>query len=145
MVLDLNRETQVWQRVGAAPNPGQSPQELRVLLQNASERAALFRGLTAQTSRGREQVRKLRELEQDNIACLKGMLAFSGHNANISSTPLPPAPIRQTLIRGYYLAKKAVAEYTARSVDPEFGMVYQEMAGREAKICVLLTQLLGEI
>ena len=144
MELDRNRETQVWQRVGAAPMPGQSLQELRILLQNAAERATLFRGLTAQTSKGREQIRQLRELEQDNIACLKGMLVFSGNEAGFPARNLPSSPLRQSLVRGFYLAKKAVTEYTARSVDPEFGMVYQEMAAREARICCLITQLLGE-
>lgn len=143
--MESNRETQVWQRVGAPPNQSQSPQELRILLQNAWERASLFRSLSGQTSRSREHIKQLQELELGNIACLKGMLAFSGHDIKISARNLPPAPARQSLIRGYYLAKKAAAEYTARSVDPEFGMVYQEMAGREAKICALVTQLLGEI
>ena len=135
--METNRETQVWQRVGAPPNSGQSPQELRILLQNAGERVSLFRSLSGQTSRSRE-------LELGNIACLKGMLAFSGQDTKVPVRNLPPAPARQSLIRGYYLAKKAAAEYTARSVDPEFGIVYQQMAGREAIICALVTQLLGE-
>lgn len=142
--METNRETQVWQRVGAPPNSGQSPQELRILLQNAGERGSLFRSLSGQTSRSREQIKQLQELELGNIACLKGMLAFSGQDTKIPVRNLPPAPARQSLIRGYYLAKKAAAEYTARSVDPEFGIVYQQMAGREAIICALVTQLLGE-
>lgn len=142
--METNRETQVWQRVGAPPNSGQSPQELRILLQNAGERVSLFRSLSGQTSRSREQIKQLQELELGNIACLKGMLAFSGQDTKIPVRSLPPAPARQSLIRGYYLAKKAAAEYTARSVDPEFGIVYQQMAGREAIICALVTQLLGE-
>ena len=140
--METNRETQVWQRVGAPPNSGQSPQELRILLQNAGERGSLFRSLSGQTSRSREQIKQLQELELGNIACLKGMLAFSGQDTKIPVRN--PAPARQSLIRGYYLAKKAAAEYTARSVDPEFGIVYQQMAGREAIICALVTQLLGE-
>ena len=142
--METNRETQVWQRVGAPPNSGQSPQELRILLQNAGERVSLFRSLSGQTSRSREQIKQLQELELGNIACLKGMLAFYGQDTKIPVRSLPPAPARQSLIRGYYLAKKAAAEYTARSVDPEFGIVYQQMAGREAIICALVTQLLGE-
>ena len=142
--METNRETQVWQRVGAPPNSGQSPQELRILLQNAGERVSLFRSLSGQTSRSREQIKQLQELELGNIACLKGILAFSGQDSKIPVRNLPPAPARQSLIRGYYLAKKAAAEYTARSVDPEFGIVYQQMAGREAIICALVTQLLGE-
>ena len=142
--METNRETQVWQRVGAPPNSGQSPQELRILLQNAGERVSLFRSLSGQTFRSREQIKQLQELELGNIACLKGMLAFSGQDTKIPVRSLPPAPARQSLIRGYYLAKKAAAEYTARSVDPEFGIVYQQMAGREAIICALVTQLLGE-
>lgn len=142
--METNRETQVWQRVGAPPNSGQSPQELRILLQNAGERVSLFRSLSGQTSRSREQIKQLQELELGNIACLKGMLAFSDQDTKIPVRNLPPAPARQSLIRGYYLAKKAAAEYTARSVDPEFGIVYQQMAGREAIICALVTQLLGE-
>lgn len=142
--MDKNQETKVWQRV-AAPLPlGQSQQELKILLQGAAERASLYQNLMGQLPRNREQGKLLRELENANLACLKGMLVFSGHAVPAPLRTSSPGPLRQNLVRGYYLAKKAAAEYTARSVDPEFGVVYQEMASREIKICCLLTQLLGE-
>ncbi len=143
--MEAKRESDVWQRVAAPPSLGGSREDLGNLLQSAGERAVLFHTLAGSTPKAKEQIRQLRELEQANIACLRGMLAFSNREFRIPSRKAPPGPLRQNLIRGYYLAKKAAAEYTARSVDPEFGVVYQEMAGREGKICAIVTQLLGEI
>lgn len=144
MDLDLNRETQVWQRVASPPSHGQSREELNILLMAASERATLFRELAGQNPKAREKGKLLRELEQVNIACIRGMLAFAGWDTGIPQRKISQGNYRQNLIRGYYLAKKAAAEYTARSVDPEFGIVYQEMAQRECRICSLVIQMLGE-
>lgn len=143
--MDKVREQQVWNRVTAPISGGQSREELRILLMNAREQLDLVQGLVGNISRGREILKQVQQLEQANFSGLKGMLVFAGQEAGISPRKVPPAPAKQSLIRGYYLAKKAAAEYTARSVDPEFGVVYQEMATREIQICNLIIRLLGEL
>ena len=39
----------------------------------------------------------------------------------------------------------SMAEYTARSADPEYGAVYQKMAQREGEHCCLIAQILGNL
>ncbi len=143
--MDVTRQQNVWNRVNAPISGGQSREELRILLMNAGELLRLIEGIQSRSSRGREKCRQIQQWEQANVDCLKGMLVFSGQDSAIPLRSPSPAPAKQSLVRGYYLAKKGAAEYTARSVDPEFGVVYQEMAQREMKVCNILTQLLGEL
>ena len=143
--MEKVREQGVWNRVAAPPVGRQSREELRILLLGASGLLGLLRMLSGKMPKAREKLRQMQDWEQANTASLKGMLVFSGQEVNIPTGSPSPAPIKQSLIRVYYLAKKAAAEYTARSVDPEFGVVYQEMAGREMKICNGVVQLMGEL
>ena len=145
MAVDMAREQKVWNRVTAPISGGQSREELRILLINAGELMDLIHDLAGKVSRGRELIKQIQQQEQANLRSLKGMLVFAGQEVNFSSRKATPAPVKQSLIRGYYLAKKAAVEYTARSVDPEFGVVYQEMAAREIQICNLIIRLLGEL
>ena len=144
MPMDNVREQQVWSRVTAPISGGQSREELRILLLNAREQLELTEGLGKNGFRGRDLLRQIQQLAQANYSVLRGMLVFAGQEAGTLPSRTPSAPMKQRLIRGYYLAKKAAAEYTARSVDPEFGVVYQEMAAREIRICNLIVRLLGE-
>lgn len=145
MAVDMAREQRVWNRVTAPISGGQSREELRILLMNAGELMDLIQNLTGKVSRGRDLIKQILQQEQANLRSLKGMLIFAGQEITFSARKATPAPVKQALIRGYYLAKKAAAEYTARSVDPEFGVVYQEMAAREIQICNLIIRLLGEL
>ncbi len=145
MGLDVTRQQNVWNRVTAPISGGQSREELRILLMNAGELLRLIQGLPSKSSRSREKCRQIQQWEQANVDCLKGMLVFSGQDGAIPLRTPSPAPTKQSLVRVYYLAKKGGAEYTARSVDPEFGVVYQEMAQREMKICNFIVQLMGEL
>lgn len=143
--MDNVRQQQVWNRVTEPISGGQSREELRILLMNAREQLDLAEGLMRNGGRGREIIKQIQLLEQANFSALKGMLVFAGQQAGLPPRPIPSIPAKQSLIRGYYLAKKAAAEYTARSVDPEFGVVYRQMADREIQICNLITRLLGEL
>lgn len=143
--MDVTRQQAVWNRVTAPISGGQSREELRILLMNAGELLRLIQGLPSKAARSREKCRQIQQWEQANVDCLKGMLVFSGQDGAIPLRTPSPAPAKQSLVRGYYLAKKGAAEYTARSVDPEFGVVYQEMAQREMKICNFIVQLMGEL
>ena len=135
----MNRdvEQQVWQRVLGQPEPPRG--SLRPMELEAMEAAAVYRKLSGQFSgKGREQLRHLYDMQMEMLACLRGIGRLSGcgggKNAQIA---LPEEPAAKALER------RAVTEYTARTVDGDFGIVFQHLADLSREECVLLSRLLG--
>ena len=125
----MNRdvEQQVWQRVlGQSEPPRRS---LRPMELEAMEAAAVYRKLAGQFSgRGREQLRHLHDMQMEILACLRGIGRLSGSG-------------------GRKTAQIAVPEEPAakvRTVDGDFGVVFQHLADLSREECVLLARLLGE-
>ena len=93
----------------------------------AMEAAAVYRKLAGQFSgRGREQLRHLHDMQMEILACL------------------PEEPAAKALEKRYHCARRAVTEYTVRTVDGDFGIVFQHLADLSREECVLLARLLGE-
>ena len=143
---DRDPEQQVWQRVRA--NREQGPKnDLRQLQREAMELAAVYRNLAAKlTGKQREQVRLLQAGEQANAAALAGIgkLSRLGSEQLKLWQPGKEAP-EKTLERCYHRTRRCMAEYMARSAEPEFGVVFDRMAKRSAEHCALIARLLGEI
>ena len=142
----MNRdvEQQVWQRVLGQQEPPRG--SLRPMELEAMEAAAVYRKLAGQFSgKGREQLRHLYDMQMEMLACLRGIGRLSGcrggKNAQIA---LPEEPAAKALERRYHCARRAVTEYTARTVDGDFGIVFQHLADLSREECVLLARLLGE-
>ncbi len=141
--FDSGKEQQVWQRVIAPAMPERG--DLRTLILSAQESAAAYKALTGLlTGSARERARRLWEQEQESVACLRGLQRLAGGPAaKARALPGPQGPAAKLLERGYHRARRAMTEYTARSTDPEFGVVFQELAHRAQENCIILAALLG--
>jgi len=139
-------EQQVWQRVRASRE--EMPQnDLRQLQREALELAAAYRTLASRlTGRQREQMQKLYRGEQANAAALAGIGFLSRQPEEQLKFWQPekeePGKI---LVRCYYRTRRCMTEYLARSAQTEFGVVFEQLARREAAHCVLLAEVLGEL
>ena len=144
--FDPSVEQQVWQRVLAQPEQPQRD-DLRGLQLSAAELAAAYRHLAnTLTGRDREQAKRLYEGERANIACLRGMRVLSGA-AGVKPKTMNASkePAGKLLEKCYHRTRRAMAEYTARSVDGEFGEAFRKMARREGEHCAMIAELLGNI
>ena len=145
--FDGNMEQRVWQRVrgGSAEQPERM--DLRALMLSAMENAAAYRQLSGMlTGRLRERAKGLLEGEQANIACLKGIhLLSTGAAMKPKAMNLPSAPAGKLLEKCFHRSRRAMVEYTSRTVDGEFGAVFQKMADREREHGAVIAELLGEL
>ena len=141
--FDPKVERQVWQRVRSQPEPPRG--DLRALLLAAMEAAAIYRKLIGSTSgKKRETLHRLYEGQMETAACLRGIGRLSGAaDTKAVNVPAPGDPAGKALEKQYHTARRTMAEYTARTVDGEFGAVYQHLADIQREQCVLLTRLLG--
>lgn len=142
----MNRdvEQQVWQRVLGQQEPPRS--SLRPVELETMEAAAVYRKLAGQFSgRGREQLRHLHDMQMEILACLRGIGRLSGSGGRkTAQIAVPEEPAAKALERRYHCARRAVTEYTVRTVDGDFGIVFQHLADLSREECVLLARLLGE-
>ena len=138
-------ERQVWQRVFAQPQTKPEGDDLRMLVLSSLEAAGAYRYLAGiLTGRSRELARRLWEEEQETTACLRGLHRLSGGGKErpkgISAMQDRPDKV---LEKCYHRARRTVTEYTARTVDSEFGSVFRRLAAREEEHCARIAQLLG--
>lgn len=143
--LDPNQELQVWQRVMGGPQPGN--EDIRPLLLTAWESAAVYRHLTGLLpGKQRERVRMLQEKAMGAVEALKGIQAMSAHPAGkLQPPPIPKEPARRLLEKSFHRSRWLMTEYTARTPEPEFGVVYQGLADREREAGLVLAQLIGSM
>ena len=141
----MNRdvERQVWQRVlgqSEAPQGSLRPMELE-----AMEAAAVYRRLAGQSSgQRREQLRHLHDMQAEILACLRGIGRLSGcRRGKPAQAAVPEEPAAKALEKRYHCARRAVTEYTARTVDGDFGVVFQHLADLSREECAALARLLG--
>lgn len=139
------QEQEVWQRVFAPPR-NSAGEDLRRLQLEAMELAAAYRHLSGtMAGRSREKVRGLYRGAKDNVACLQGLGRLSGAGSGKTKTmPVPNMAAEKLLELCYHKTRRTMTEYTARSMEPEFGEVFRKMAQREGEHCVVLAELLGE-
>ena len=146
---DGSVEQQVWQRVRGQQPPEQevSGMDVRNLTLQAMEAAAEYRYLAGTlTGASREQARRLWERQQESVFSLLGIARLTGspgeRGKTLETAKEPPDKI---LIRAYHRARKTVTEYTARSLDPQTGLVYRSLSEREQEQCAAIARLLGRI
>ena len=126
----MNRdvEQQAWQRVLGQSEPPRG--SLRPMELEAMEAAAVYRKLAGQFSgRGREQLRHLHDMQMEMLACLRGIGRLSGGGGGkTAQIAVPEEPAAKALEKRYHCARRAVTEYTVRTVDGDFGIVFQHLA-----------------
>ena len=142
--MEQEREAKVWQRV-AGQQETRTDLGIRGLIRESGELAAIYRRMGEKlTGQEKQLARKLYEMEQSNKACLRGIALLSGIGAD-SKKPWVPGKGdgKGQLMRCYHRTQHCQAEYMARSLDPEYGCVYRELALRQERQCALLAELLG--
>lgn len=141
--FDPNRELQVWQRVSGGCEP--VGQDLRPLLLMAWESAAVYRHLLPMlTGKQRVRMKDLHERALQSVDMLKGIQRMSGSpEGKLSDLPIPREPARRLLEKSFYRSRNLVLEYTARSLETEYAMVYQTLAERERQTAAAISALIG--
>jgi len=139
-------EQQVWQRVRSARE--EAPRnELRQLQREAMELAAIYRSLSAQMAgKPQERVKQLYAGEKANAAALVGIGKLSRQGGeNLKLWQPGNEELFRLLERCYHRTRKCMTEYLARSVDGEFGVVFEKMAKREGEHCAVIAEVLGSL
>jgi len=137
------RERLVWQRVWNGPQP--ETRDIRPLLLTAAESVAVYSHLVqVLAGRQREAMTRLRDMARRSVNALKGIQSMSGHPAgNLRTPPVPKELPRQLLEKSFHRVQRQMTEFTARTLDPEFGVVYQGLTDREREAAMVLAELIG--
>lgn len=137
------QEQKIWQRVAGGMR--QENSDIRPLLLAAAEGVAAYRQLSGLlTGRSRERMRGLLATAQRSLEALKGIQTMSGHPAGaLRTVPVPKESPRRLLERSFHRSLRQMTEYTARALDPEYGVVYQMLADREREAAAVLAELIG--
>ena len=143
--FDPNRELQIWQRVTEGFRPGDS--DIRPLLLMAWESASVYRHLLGLLSgKQRERMKNLQEQAMRSVDSLKGIQSMYGQSAgNLRAQPVPKESARRMLEKSFHRCGRLMTEYTARALDPEYGVVYQGLADREREAGMILAELIGSM
>ena len=142
--MEENAEAKVWQRVMSQPR--QAPLGDPAAMHRESAALAGVYRWAAERLTGRKKLlaRQLLEAERSIGASLRGIGRLSGQSVEKVSVWEPGNKGGKGLLEGCYQRERhCQAEYTARSLDPQFGDVYRLLAEQAGKQCALLTQLLG--
>ncbi len=145
--IDKAKAARVWQRVQgeAAKNPTHG---LQGLIAEEWADAAIYLSLSRRVQGNAANIlRRIGQEEQTHMACLKGIYALQGIGR--PDVPAPPpvdkAPVSVMLRRCYGREMRCLAQYEARSNDPEYGQIYARMAQQEREHCRLVLELLGSL
>ena len=140
--MDKSRE--VWQRVlqsqPAVPRDG-----LRGLRRESAALTGAYRQLMSSlTGKAGEKAGQLYREEAVISGCLRGLEVLRGEDAGKLKYPQPAKEPTLRLLRScYHRTRNCMAEYTARTVDPETGAVFRELAERAQRQCALIAELMG--
>ena len=142
--FDRKREQQVWQRVNS-PLPAPPREGLRVLRRESLILAGIYRQLMSSlTGKTAEKAAQLYREETATAAVLRGLELLRGED-NGKSRPLPPPrePTMRLLHHCYRRTRNCQAEYTARSLEADFGGVFRVLADRAEQQCARIAELMG--
>ena len=144
---DAAKATRVWQRVQASQSPQPEVDGLPALIAEELEDSATYAQLARQIGGKDGQIlRKLAEAEHSHATCLKGIYnLMTGEPIAPKIPPLRQEPADRTLRRCYGREMRCLAQYEARSADPEYGPVFARLAAREREHCMAVLELLGRM
>ena len=143
-IFDPAAATRVWQRVQPTQPEAAG---LPALIAGELEDSATYQHLAKHIG-GKEgqTLHRLAETEQSHAACLKGIYTLmTGEPINPRIPPLRSEPVERTLRRCYGREMRCLAQYEARSSDPEYGPVFARLAAKEREHCMAVLELIGRI
>lgn len=142
---DPEKAARVWQRVRGEDTPAPNHQGLLALIAEEWTDATTYL-ILSRRFQGKQSLllRRMFEEEQAHAACLKGIYTLiTGQRPITKSAPLPQEGTEAILRRCYGREMRCLAEYEARSADPEYGQVYARLATQERDHCRQILELLG--
>ncbi len=144
---DPKMAARVWQRVQKAPDPAPDAAQLLTLIAQEWTDAATYLSLSRRTQgRPSAQLHRLYEEEQAHMACLKGIYTLiTGSRPTVHSVKPTGEPIDLILRRCYGREMQCLAQYEARSADPEYGPIFARLAAQEREHCRLVLEILGSL
>ena len=143
--IDPQKASRVWQRVQSVNQP--SDRELLTMIAREWTDGATYLQLSRQFQ-GKEsaKLRRLYEEELAHTACLKGMYTLiTGTQPNVKTLPLAGQDQEALLRRLYGRQMQSLAEYEARSSDPEYGPVFSRLADQERDHCRAILDVIGNL
>ena len=140
----MDKSRDVWQRV-LNPQPAVLKDGLRGLRRESAAPAAPYHQLSGSlTGKTGETAAQLYREETAVSACLRGLEVLRGEDTGKLHYPQPGKEPPLRLLRGcYHRTRNCMAEYTARTVDPETGAVFRALADRAQSQCALIAELIG--
>ncbi len=145
--IDPAKAARVWQRVqGSAPVEAKE-QGLQELIVHEWTDAATYL-LLSRRFQGKNStiLRKMFQDEQAHTACLKGIYTLiTGNHPVLKALPPKQEDTELILRRCYGREMQCLAQYEARSNDPEYGQVFTRLAQQEREHCRLILELLGNL
>jgi len=144
---DPKMAARVWQRVQKAPDPAPNPDQLLTLIAQEWTDAATYLSLSRRTQgKSSNLLYQLYQEEQAHVACLKGIyMLLTGNRPNVHSTPPERESLDRMLRRCYGREMQSLAQYEARSADPEYGQIFTRLAAQEREHCRMLLEILGSL
>ena len=145
--IDPKKAAQVWQRV-QSQNPTVPDQAtLLTLIVQEQEDAAAYLHLSRQfEGKDAATLRQIAYQEQSHAACLRGIYALqTGKKPELHTPPVPRENRKVLLRRCYSREMQSLAQYKARSNDPEYGHIFTRLAFQEQEHCHTLLLLLDKI
>ena len=141
MKIDPKLQAQVWQRVqGEQPRP--SDQQMALL---EAETAAQLQALMAYYPGKRQILQKMLTQCQDHLACLRGVEYLRRGLGQEMPAVKPRLKDEAAVVRKCYVNCLNLANlYEQNRSDPEYGLVYGEMARVKGQQCMQLLMLLGQ-
>jgi hypothetical protein len=144
--MEQNREQQVWQRVLREPEPPRAPDLQGLILESTSLAGIYRRAAEKLTGREKQLARQMLELEQGNLARLRGIGVLAGQSREVLKQWEPVSVFGPPLLmKCYHRGLRCRAEYAARCLDPEYGEIYRELADRQGRQCGMIAELLGRM
>ena len=146
---DPQKAARVWQRVQGNARPPLQPDnsDLLSLIEEEWKDAGVYLYLSRQYQGNHSNaLRKMHEQEQSHVACLKGIYTLRTGSRPTVHTPQPQLPREapEVLLRRCYGREmRSLAQYEARSSDPEYGQVFARMAEQEREHCRKISEFLG--
>lgn len=144
---DPEKTARVWQRVRGEDAAAPSHQGLPALIAQEQTDASAYL-LLSRRFQGKQSLvlRRMSEEAQAHAACLRGICTLvTGRHPDTKSAPLPQEGTEAILRRCYGRQMQRVAQYEARSADPEYGQVYARLAAQGWDRCRQILELLGSL
>ena len=149
--FDKEMAKRVWERVQTAqPEIPVLPQHhkdaLQGLIVEEWQEAECYQLLTRQIPAKQDVLQKLYQQKKAQVSCLKGIYTMvTGHNPQIHAKTPQTEPTERMLRRCYGRQMRCLAQYEARSTDPEYGPIYAKLALLNRNHCHTLLELIGSL